>query len=131
MASFLGILTTVRPGEIICELKGMVFLVLQPSWSLKEKPGRFLEGKKEQSGPRTGPWTLLGGKKTIVRIKKNGPNIILKESEEGKVEIATKIDAYFFFYFGVITSVEKRQEPQLKMGMVCHCRSGTRRTESF
>ena len=33
-------------GEIICELKGMVYLVLQPSWSLKEKPERFKEGKR-------------------------------------------------------------------------------------
>ena len=51
-------------GEMIVDLKGMGFLVHQTSWSLKEKPGTFQEGKKELSGPRTGPWIVLRGKKT-------------------------------------------------------------------
>ena len=72
----------------------MVFPVLQLSWSLEEKSGRFLERKKEQSGPRTGSWTLLGEKKTIFRIKKNGPNFI-KTTEQPNKKIVKKIEIAF------------------------------------
>ena len=62
-------------GEMIVDLKGTVFLALQLSWSLKEKPGRFQEGKKDQSGVCTGPWTLLGGKKLLFDKKKKTDKI--------------------------------------------------------